>query len=173
MYAGRPRSPEELDLFLTQIVDRLGRRLRDRDRVCRTVVLRLRYGDFTKATRSRTFRFATDRTALLNDPLPERTWIYQLDRAAGTVRYEAANLSLELPVAPMLGTVGVAPAGREVRSSLVPDMFGGNMDTPEMKAGTTAIQKTAVKLFASTAMKTIAANGPTTAPTVSSDCRRP
>jgi acetamidase/formamidase len=79
----------------------------------------------------------TDRTALLNDPLPERTWIYQLDRAAGTVRYEAANLSLELPVAPMLGTVGVAPAGREVRSSLVPDMFGGNMDTPEMKAGTT------------------------------------
>jgi DNA polymerase-4 len=63
----RPRSPEELDLFLTQIVDRLGRRLRDRDRVCRTVVLRLRYGDFTKATRSRTFRFATDRTSLLLD----------------------------------------------------------------------------------------------------------
>src|SRR5919107_2890131 len=41
----------------------------------------------------------TDRTALLQEPLPERTWIYQLDRAAGTVRYEAKNLSLELPVA--------------------------------------------------------------------------
>ncbi len=79
----------------------------------------------------------TDRTALLNEPLPERTWIYQLDRARGTVRYEARNLSLDLPLAPMLGTVGVAPAGREVRSSLVPDKFGGNMDTPEMKAGTT------------------------------------
>ena len=37
----------------------------------------------------------------------------------------------------MLGTVGVAPAGREVRSSLVPDKFGGNMDTPEMCPGTT------------------------------------
>ena len=37
----------------------------------------------------------------------------------------------------MLGTVGVAPPGREVRSSLVPDTFGGNMDTPEMQAGTT------------------------------------
>ena len=37
----------------------------------------------------------------------------------------------------MLGTVGVAPAGREVRSSLVPDRFGGNMDTPQMRAGTT------------------------------------
>jgi acetamidase/formamidase len=38
---------------------------------------------------------------------------------------------------PMLGTVGVAPAAGEVRSSLVPDMFGGNMDTPEMRAGAT------------------------------------
>ena len=79
----------------------------------------------------------TDRTALLQEPLPERTWIYQLDRAAGTVLFEATNLSLDLPIAPMLGTVGVAPAGREVRTSLVPDTFGGNMDTPEMRAGTT------------------------------------
>lgn len=79
----------------------------------------------------------TDRTALLTEPLPERTWIYQLDRAKGTVAFEARNMTLELPIAPMLGTVGVAPAGREVRSSLVPDTFGGNMDTPEMRAGTT------------------------------------
>ena len=40
-------------------------------------------------------------------------------------------------MAPMHGTVGVAPANREVRSALVPDAFGGNMDTPEMRAGTT------------------------------------
>jgi DNA polymerase-4 len=61
----RPRSAEELDLILTQIIDRLGRRLRDGDRVCRTVVLRLRFGDFTKATRSRSLRSPTDRTAVL------------------------------------------------------------------------------------------------------------
>jgi DNA polymerase-4 len=61
----RPRTPDELDLFLTQIVDRLARRLRDGDRVCRTVVLRLRFGDFTKATRSHTVGSATDRTAVL------------------------------------------------------------------------------------------------------------
>jgi acetamidase/formamidase len=81
----------------------------------------------------------TDRTALLQEPLPELTWIYQLDRAAGTVRFEAqrGDFQIDLPVAPMLGTVGVAPAGREVRTSLVPDKFGGNMDTPEMRAGTT------------------------------------
>lgn len=61
----RLRSTEELDLILMQIIDRLGRRLRDGDRVCRTVVLRLRFGDFTKATRSRSLRSPTDRTAVL------------------------------------------------------------------------------------------------------------
>lgn len=61
----RARSPDELDLFLTQIVDRLARRLRDRDRVCRTVVLRLRFGDYAKVTRSRSLRSPTDRSAVL------------------------------------------------------------------------------------------------------------
>ncbi|GAA2972808.1 DNA polymerase-4 [Microbacterium terrae] len=61
----RPRTAEELEVILTQIVDRLARRLRDRDRVCRTVVLRLRFGDYAKATRSRSLRTATDRTAIL------------------------------------------------------------------------------------------------------------
>ena len=61
----RPRSAEELDLILTQIIDRLGRRLRDGERVCRTVVLRLRFGDYAKATRSRSLRAPTDRTAVL------------------------------------------------------------------------------------------------------------
>ena len=81
----------------------------------------------------------TDRTALLHEPLPELSWIYQLDRAKNTLLFEAlrGEFQVELPVAPMLGTIGVAPAGREVRTSLVPDKFGGNMDTPEMHAGTT------------------------------------
>jgi DNA polymerase-4 len=61
----RARTPEELDLMLTQILDRLARRLRDGDRACRTVVLRLRFGDFAKATRSHTVGAPTDRTAVL------------------------------------------------------------------------------------------------------------
>jgi acetamidase/formamidase len=82
---------------------------------------------------------STDRTATLQDPLPERTWIYEVDTAKGTVGFQAASgdLRLELPMDPMLGTVGVAPAAGEARSSLVPDAFGGNMDTPEMRAGAT------------------------------------
>ncbi|HEU0103819.1 MAG TPA: acetamidase/formamidase family protein [Mycobacteriales bacterium] len=82
---------------------------------------------------------STDRTVTLQAPLPDATYLYELDRAARTVRYAAKDSALvvDLPLEPMLGTVGVAPAGREVRSSLVPDRFGGNMDTPQMRAGTT------------------------------------
>jgi acetamidase/formamidase len=82
---------------------------------------------------------STDRVVTLQEALPDTTWIYELDRDAGTVAFAARHSEhrIELPVAPMLGTVGVAPAGGEVRSSLVPDRFGGNMDTPQMRAGAT------------------------------------
>jgi acetamidase/formamidase len=81
----------------------------------------------------------TDRTVNLQDALPDTTWIYEVDTAANTVLFKArfGEFEVELPMAPMLGTVGVAPPGGEVRSSLVPERFGGNMDTPEMRAGTT------------------------------------
>ncbi|MGN6501583.1 MAG: DinB/UmuC family translesion DNA polymerase, partial [Pseudolysinimonas sp.] len=63
----RPRTMAELDLILTQIIDRLTGRLRDGERVCRTVVLRLRFADFTRATRSHTVGSPTDRTSVLLD----------------------------------------------------------------------------------------------------------
>jgi acetamidase/formamidase len=82
---------------------------------------------------------STDRVVTLQDPLPDTTWIYELDREHNTVAFAARHSDhrIELPVEPMLGTVGVAPAGGEVRSSLVPDRFGGNIDTPQMRAGST------------------------------------
>lgn len=82
---------------------------------------------------------STDRSASLQDPLPDTTWIYEVDQDRGVVAFAARHSEhrIELPLAPMLGTVGVAPAGGEVRSSLVPDRFGGNMDTPELRQGTT------------------------------------
>lgn len=50
----RSRTPEELDAILAGLVDRVTRRMRRAHRVCRTVVLRLRFTDFSRATRSRT-----------------------------------------------------------------------------------------------------------------------
>ncbi|MET0642585.1 MAG: DNA polymerase IV [Jiangellaceae bacterium] len=54
-----PKSPVTLDATLVGLVDRLGRRLRAAHRVCRTVVLRLRFDDFSRATRSHTLADAT------------------------------------------------------------------------------------------------------------------
>lgn len=57
-----PRSPEEIDAAVLALVDRVTRRLRAARRVCRTVVLRLRFGDFTRMTRSHTLPQGTSRT---------------------------------------------------------------------------------------------------------------
>src|ERR1700694_2522295 len=75
----------------------------------------------------------------LQGPLPERVWIYQVDRPRRVVIYQAldSDSSVELPLTPSHGTVGVAPAAGEARNVLVPEAFGGNMDSPEAKAGST------------------------------------
>jgi DNA polymerase-4 len=57
-----PRTPNELDVFLIGLVDRVTRRMRAAGRVGRTVVLRLRFADFTRATRSHTLPQATAET---------------------------------------------------------------------------------------------------------------
>jgi acetamidase/formamidase len=81
----------------------------------------------------------TDRTAILGADLPETVWFYQVDRARGIARARSQDgkLSWEVPLAPFLGCLGVAPGGGEVRSTIVPDDFGGNMDCPEVRAGNT------------------------------------
>lgn len=58
----RPRPPEELDTVLIGLVERVARRLRAASRVCRTVVLRLRFADYTRATRSCTMLDPTAQT---------------------------------------------------------------------------------------------------------------
>ena len=60
-----PRSPAALDAVVVALVDRLGRRLRAARRTCRTVVLRLRFDDFARATRSHTLGEPTARTATI------------------------------------------------------------------------------------------------------------
>jgi DNA polymerase IV len=58
----RRRSKEELAEALIALVDRVARRLRAAHRECRTVILRMRFDDFTRATRSYTLREPTDQT---------------------------------------------------------------------------------------------------------------
>ena len=61
----RERSSEEVAAALTALIDRVTRRLRTARRVCRTVVLRLRFTDYTRATRSTTLSSATSHTPTL------------------------------------------------------------------------------------------------------------
>jgi DNA polymerase-4 len=58
----RPRSPDELDTIVVGLIERVALRLRKARRVCRTVVLRLRFADFSRATRSHTLLEATAET---------------------------------------------------------------------------------------------------------------
>jgi DNA polymerase IV len=55
----RARAQAEIAASLTALVDRVTRRLRGARRVCRTVVLRMRFDDFSRATRSHTIAEAT------------------------------------------------------------------------------------------------------------------
>jgi DNA polymerase-4 len=63
----RRRSAEDVDRVLVGLVDRVTRRLRKAKRVARTVVLRLRFDDFTRATRSHTLPDSTAATMTLLD----------------------------------------------------------------------------------------------------------
>jgi acetamidase/formamidase len=81
----------------------------------------------------------TNYTAMLNPVLPEKIWFYAIDHASNTATFKAldSNYSVKIPTRPFFGCIGVAPAGGEARSSIVPGEFGGNMDASEASAGNT------------------------------------
>jgi DNA polymerase IV len=54
-----PRSPEDLDAVVIGLVERVTRRMRSAGRAGRTVVLRLRFDDYSRATRSHTLPWPT------------------------------------------------------------------------------------------------------------------
>ncbi len=102
-----PRSMAEIDAVLVGIVDRVARRMRAARRAARTVVLRLRFDDFTRATRSLTLPRATTQTpailatarVLLTDaqPLIERQGITLLGLSLSNLE-DSNPAQLMLPV---------------------------------------------------------------------------
>ena len=96
-----------LDATLVALVDRLVRRLRAARRVCRTVVLRLRFRDFSRATRSHTLAEATAHTQTILTtardlldaamPLIERDGISLVGVALGNLENDDA-IQLALPL---------------------------------------------------------------------------
>ena len=106
-FAGGGRSSSELDELLVTLVDRVTRRARAANRAGRTVTLRFRFGDFSRATRSRTLAHPTAGTgtilaaarALLAAarPMVEHRGITLLGITVANLSTEA---QLELPLDP-------------------------------------------------------------------------
>lgn len=83
---------------------------------------------------------ADARTRMLNDPLPARRFVWQLDLTTLTGAIEipgSRSRRFEVALRPMLGRLAVAPAGEEAFGGLWPGNFGGNMDTADAREGTT------------------------------------
>jgi DNA polymerase-4 len=66
-----PKSSDDVDAAVVALVDRVTRRMRAAGRVGRTVMLRLRFDDFSRATRSHTLAQATAQTRQILDAVRE------------------------------------------------------------------------------------------------------
>jgi amidase len=80
------------------------------------------------------------RVRMLNPPIEGRRYLWRLDREkmTGTTELPDSRMgSITVDLQPMLGRIAVAPRGAEAFSGLWPGNFGGNMDAPELKEGTT------------------------------------
>lgn len=63
---------------------------------------------------------------------------WNIDKAKGVARLAGTDIQpggIELPLRPMLGCVGVAPARKEAIATSTPGAFGGNMDYAGLNAG--------------------------------------
>jgi acetamidase/formamidase len=77
---------------------------------------------------------STHLTRTLQEPLPERVWIWNIVEDGNYLVSE--ELGVRLPWEPFLGTLAVAP-DLEAITALAPGPFGGNMDVPDVKPGNT------------------------------------
>jgi acetamidase/formamidase len=79
------------------------------------------------------------RTRMLNEPMAGRRFVWRLERSRTTGVLDlpgSASKRIEVPLAPMLGRLAVAPQGDEAFGGLWPGNFGGNMDSSDAREGT-------------------------------------
>jgi amidase len=107
-------------------------------------LLRLRPNRDTAVSRYNPYNISgvagDNRTRMLNDPLPARSFTWKIDptRTIGTLELpNSASKRIEVPLKPMLGRVAVAPAGQEAFGGLWPGDFGGNLDAADVREGAT------------------------------------
>jgi DNA polymerase IV len=134
----RPRSHEELDMTLIGIVDRLGRRLRAAHRLCRTVVLRLRFGDYSRATRSHTLPDPTARTQEILDTsraLFATAMPLIRERGLTLIGLSLTNLENEAPLQLPLPFTRRHDAALDAALDVIRDRFGSRAVTRAVLLG--------------------------------------
>lgn len=133
-----PRTPEDLEAILASLIDRVSRRLRIAKRSCRTVVLRLRFADFVRATRSHTLVQPTAETEvllatarlLLTTAMPTIT-----TRGVTLVGVSLANLDDESAIQLMLPFDEQEPGSLDAALDHVRDRFGSSAVTRAVLLG--------------------------------------
>ncbi|MET9230344.1 DNA polymerase IV [Lentzea sp. NPDC003310] len=128
----RERTRDDLDAVLSSLVDGISRRLRTGERACRTVVLRLRFGDFSRATRSHTLRHPTTETEvllaaareLLGGAMPMIE-----NRGITLLGLSFTNLQNDTPMQLVLPFEEQKPAALDAALDGVRDRFGGRSVT--------------------------------------------
>jgi DNA polymerase IV len=134
----RRRTPEELDAVLIGLVDRVTRRLRRAGRTGRTVVVRLRFDDFTRASRSHTLPFATAETRLV---LASARSLFHAERRTverrglTLVGVAVANLESGRAIQPTLPFDGRDEAAVDAAVDAVRERFGSNALTRAVLVG--------------------------------------
>ena len=124
--------------MLIGLVDRVTRRLRRAERIGRTVVLRLRFGDFTRATRSHTLAQPTSETtaileaaqALLDDARP-----LIAERGLTLLGIAVANLADDRPVQRALPWRGWRPSALDAAVDRLQERFGNDAVTRAVQIG--------------------------------------
>jgi DNA polymerase-4 len=122
-----PTSPAALDATVVALVDRVTRRMRAAGRVGRTVVLRLRFDDFTRATRSRTLPRATAQTQIVLGAVRELLVVAMplIERQGVTlVGVSVANLDDDGPIQLMLPIDRYDGSALDIALDAVRDRFG-------------------------------------------------
>ncbi len=79
---------------------------------------------------------------LLNPPQPEAYFEWRLDLEAGiaTLAVPKSRVGeVAVPLDPFIGSIGVAPRWGRVETALTPGEFGGNMDCPDVREGSTLL----------------------------------
>jgi DNA polymerase-4 len=123
--AGNTMSPSEVDAVVVNLVDRITRRMRKAGRTGRTVVLRLRFDDFGRATKSCTLPRATASTDVILSvarslvaaaaPLTAERGLTLVGFAVSNIDRDGAQ-QLELPFPPEVDLTALDSAVDQVRT---------------------------------------------------------